>query len=467
MELTGKSVLLCVTGSIAAYKAAELTRLLVKGGASVRVAMSRSAKEFVGPMTFEALTGHPVFTDVFAAADGPVDRYSPQDADKGIAHIDASKKPDVVLIAPATADVIGRLAGGLADDVITTSVLAAAVPVVIAPAMNQRMWGNPIVQENVERLVRAGHHILPPGVGSLACGEVGPGRMMEPEAIVRSLPRFLKGAAGADLSGKRILVCLGRTEEIVDPVRVLTNRSSGKMGVAIVEAALAAGADVSMVAGPTSVPLPEGVPAQHVRTAEEMLGAVTKAFDACDALVMVAAVADYRAATQKPHKMSSGEKRAKIDLEPTEDILKSLRAKRKHQVVVGFALETQAEEQNGQRKLSEKALDMIVVNNPLKEGAAIGSDTNRVTFLFKSGAPKRFPVQSKAEVGVEIVRELESLLKGAKGRAAAAPAPASVSDQPERADRSDRPDSVAPGARGRSRRRRPPRKRPPGTEGLA
>ncbi len=463
------SVLLCVTGSIAAYKAVELARLFVGQGSRVRVAMTRAATKFVGPITFEAVTGNPVFTDVFASASGPVDRYGPgsgESSSGSIEHIEVSKQPDLILVAPASADVIGRVAHGLADDVVTTSILAADAPVVFAPAMNQRMWKNAIVQANVKTLTDAGYRFLGPVTGSLACGEEGIGRMMEPEKIVASLGRALGGGPSVDLRGKRVLVGLGRTEEMLDPVRFISNRSSGKMGVAIVEAALEAGADVACVAGPTAVPIPSDATVTHVTTAEQMREAIQARFDDCDALVMVAAVADYRAATEKLHKMESGQHRPSIELEANDDILASLKSRRKKQIVVGFALETQSEEQRARRKLADKGLDMIVVNNPLKEGAEFGGDTNLVSFLYRSGKSVQLPMMEKRALGAEIVQQLEYLLAHPDGKqpprpgtgaraAAGSPATPAASGQTASGEARDG------GSRGRSRggRRRPPRKK--------
>jgi phosphopantothenoylcysteine decarboxylase/phosphopantothenate--cysteine ligase len=465
-DFKAKSVLLCVSGSIAAYKAAELARLFVREGVSVRVAMTPAATKFVGPMTFEGLTGNTVFSDVFAGARGPVDRYGPEPAAQGASHIEhiaVSKDPDLILVAPATADLIGRVAHGFGDDVVTTSILAANAPVVFAPAMNQRMWRNPIVQENVARLRKAGYFFLGPVSGSLACGEEGIGRMMEPAEILRLLPKVFRSGPAIDLRGAKILVSLGRTEEQLDPVRYISNRSSGKMGIAIAEAARDAGAEVMIVAGPTSVPLPEGVSVTRVVTADEMKAAIHERFDACDALIMVAAVADYRAATEKLHKMESGIKRASIELQPTDDILASLKARRKNQVMVGFALETQAEEQRARQKLTDKGLDLVIVNNPLKEGASFGGDTNLVALLHRSGQTQRLPVAAKEVVGLEILRQVEYLLRNPQGMqppkvmaepgngSGPGPAPGAGGQRP------------ATAGRGRSRggRRRPPRNRPP------
>jgi len=462
-----KSVLLCVSGSIAAYKAAELVRLLQKEGAAVRVAMTESALEFVSPLTFEALTGSPVHIDLFASASGPVDRYGPESGQTagngGIQHIEMSKTPDVIIIAPATANVIGKIANGLGDDVVSTSVLAATCPVVIAPAMNQRMWANSAVQANVSRARDLGYWIVGPGVGDLACGEVGPGRMVSPGDVVHGVIRALSGVEPSRLQGRKILVTLGRTEEGIDPVRYITNRSSGKMGAAIAGAARDAGADVTVVAGPATVHLPDGVALVRVRTVEEMKEAVEGQFDACDALVMTAAVADYRPATEKLHKMESGQKRATIDLEPTEDILGSLQKRRKKQIVVGFALETQQDEQRAQQKLKSKGCQLVVANNPLKEGAEFGSDTNLVTFVHTSGRLQRLPLLTKDRIAMEIIRQVDYLLGNPTGSRPplVADANASTSSATSR-PRSRARGGQRSGTRGGSRggRRRSPRSKP-------
>jgi phosphopantothenoylcysteine decarboxylase/phosphopantothenate--cysteine ligase len=386
--LSGTKILLVVTGGIAAFKSALLVRLLKCRGAEVRVAMSAAATEFVTPLTFEVLSENPVSLSMFARHERPV-----------VEHVELSKWADRVVVAPATADIIAKAAHGVADDIASTVLLAARAPVMFAPAMNEAMWANPAVVRNIETLIGDGKIVLGPGSGALACGDVGPGRMAEPEEIVRALEEsFAPGA----LSGVRILVTAGRTEEEIDPVRYLTNRSSGRMGFAIARAARARGARVTIVHGPVDVPPPGGIPARRVATAAEMRAAVTKEFAACDVLVMAAAVSDFAPARRSPRKIKRAGKTLSLDLRATDDILASLAKRKGKRIVVGFALETDDGEANAIRKGREKGCDYMALNAP---GArtGFGAPTNRIT-LFK-GRTKLFetPLVSKDEAAALIL----------------------------------------------------------------
>lgn len=398
MKLQGKRIVLGVSGGIAAYKAAELLRLFQQEGADVRVVMTRAATEFVTPLTFRALSGHPVLTGLYhgeAAESGG-------DADEsGIEHIDLVKNADLVVVAPATANTLAKAAGGIADDALTTVILAAGSEVLWAPAMNHRMWKNPVTQENLARLRRNAHQIVDVEEGWMACGETGPGRMADPVTILGHVTELI--GHPQDLSGLRVLVTAGRTEERLDPVRVLTNRSSGKMGVALAQEALSRGADVTLLAGVLDVPVPEGVGAERVVTAEEMYQAALRLFPKCDILVMAAAVGDFRAANPSSEKLHRTNGEFQVALAANPDILAAMARKRKKtQVLIGFGLETRNPVRAGKKKLEAKGVDLLVVNNPNDKGAAIGGDTNVVTLLEPKREPRRLPVLPKREVAKRV-----------------------------------------------------------------
>lgn len=378
-----------VTGGIAAYKSAFLVRLLSRGGAEVRVAMTASAARFVAPLTFEVLSGHSVPVDMFAPRVEPV-----------VQHVELAKWAERVVVAPATADFLAKMAHGLADDLASATVLAAGAPVLVAPAMNERMWAAAATRRNVAALAADGVAVLDPCAGDLACGDAGPGRMMEPEDILRAVERsFVPG----DLAGVRVLVTAGRTEEEIDPVRYLSNRSSGRMGFALARAARERGARVTLVHGPVDVPPPPVDEIVRVTSAAEMKRAVARAFRRCDLCLMAAAVSDFAPARRAATKLKRAGAGLSIELRPTEDILASLGAsKAKGQIVVGFALETTNAEANAVAKGRAKRCDYIVLNEP-GPGTGFGAETNRVT-MFR-GAEKLFstPVVTKEEAARRIV----------------------------------------------------------------
>ena len=386
--LSGKKILLVVTGGIAAYKSALLVRLLKCGGAEVRVVMSAAATEFVTPLTFEVISENPVSLNIFARRERPV-----------VEHVELSKWADRVVVAPATADIIAKAALGVADEVASTVLLSARAPVMFAPAMNETMWASPAVRRNVETLKADGKTILDPGSGALACGDVGPGRMAEPEDIVKALEASF---APGDLAGIEVLVTAGRTEEEIDPVRYITNRSSGRMGFAIAREARSRGARVTLVHGPVDVPVPAVDAVRGVATAAEMKRAADEAFARCDVCVMAAAVSDFTPARRRAGKIKRAGKSFELELRPTEDILSSLGKRKGRRIVVGFALETSDGEANAKRKAREKGCDYMVLNAP-GEKTGFSATTNRIT-LFK-GQKKLFAtlLVSKDEAAARIL----------------------------------------------------------------
>ena len=386
-------VLLGVSGGIAAYKSVEVLRGLQVAGAEVRVAMTSAATKFVRPLTFEALSHHQVYADLF-----------PESGDPDVVHVMLGGWPDLIVIAPATADLMGKMANGLADDLLSCALMAAGCPVLCAPAMESQMWCNPAVQRNVTRLREAGCTFVGPDSGPLASGKVGVGRMADPASIVEaSLQRL---ARSDELAGRRIVVTAGRTEEDIDPVRFITNRSTGKMGYAVARQARARGAEVVLVSGPTHLAPPPGVQTVSVRTVQEMRTATVEAFADADALIMTAAVLDFKVssvATQKIKKTGSG---LTLDMVETDDFLKELAANKGERVVVGFAMETENALANAQRKLVDKHLDLIVLNDLTVEGAGFGVDTNVVTLVTPSAPPAALPKQSKLAVADHILDQL-------------------------------------------------------------
>ena len=394
-----RRVLLGVTGGIASYKSAWLARLLGKGGAQVDVVLTAAASEFIGRVTFEALTGRAVHTGLF-------------DPGRALDHIKLAREADAVVIAPATADFIARAATGQAGDLLGAILLATKAPVLIVPAMNDAMWAHRQTTENVRHLTeRLGYRVLPPEEGVLAAGEgSGPGRMPEPETIFAHVGRLLEPDSA--LRGKRVVVTAGPTREAIDPVRYLSNRSTGKMGVAIAAAAWRRGADVVLVAGPLSVSPPVGVMLREVETTEEMASAVAAELPAAAALIMAAAPADFRAAAPATSKIKKKLAPESIELAPTPDILASTRgARAKNAIIVGFALETNDALRGGREKLEAKALDMIVVNDAREAGAGFGVDTNRVTLLGPNGREEALPLLPKDAVADEILDRVETLLR--------------------------------------------------------
>lgn len=399
--LKSKKILLCVTGGIAVYKAVALTSKLVQQGAEVKVIMSQSACKFVTPLSFQALSRNEVFTDTFEEKNPAV-----------ISHIDLADWADVVLVAPATANVIGKLANGLADDMITTTLLASTAPVWIAPAMNVHMYDHPAVKANMNRLASFGYRFIEPGEGFLACGYVGKGRLEEPETIVEGLIRFFQKNEEKPLAGKRVLVTAGPTVEKVDPVRFFTNRSTGKMGYAIAEAAADLGAEVTLVSGPTQLPDPPNIKTVRVESAQEMFEVVLDSYEQTDVVIKSAAVADYRPKYVSDIKMKKQDGDSVLELERTQDILKTLGARKTHQLLVGFAAETNNVEEYAMGKLRKKNLDYVVANNVTVAGAGFGTDTNLVTIYKKDGTSISLPMMSKRDVAFALLEEVTTQLEG-------------------------------------------------------
>ena len=397
----GRRVLLGVSGGIASYKTAWLARLLAKAGAEVDVVMTRAATEFVGPVTFEALTGRPVHTGLF-------------DAGRALDHIHLAREAAAVVVAPATADFMARAATGHADDLLTACLLATDAPVLLVPAMNDRMWAHAQTQANAARLRELGYRLLDPDDGVLAAGEgSGPGRMPEPETIFAHVGRLLEDG-DAPLVGRRVVVTAGPTREPIDPVRFVSNHSSGRMGVSIAAAAWRRGASVMLIAGPLAVPAPVGVSVVRVESTEEMRQAVARELAEADVLVMAAAPADYRPADVATSKLKKTGRPRAIELAENADILKSTRdARRDGAVIVGFALETDDLIENAKKKLDAKALDLIVLNDAKEEGAGFGVETNRVTLLTRGAPePERLPLLTKPQVADVILDRVEERLRG-------------------------------------------------------
>jgi len=381
-------VVLGVTGGIACYKAVELVRLLVKASFDVRVIMTRGAMEFVTPLTFQTLSGYPVATETFDLTQ-----------ESQIGHINLADSADLFVIAPATANVIGKVAGGIADDLLTTVLMATRAPVLIAPAMNIHMFENPILQENLRKLRRIGYHILEPAEGYLACGYDGKGRLPDPEKIADEIARLLKSK---DLTGERLLITAGPNREPLDPVRYISNRSSGKMGYALARAALCRGAEVALVSGPTALDPPAGARFIPVTTAAEMRNAVLKEYGQCTAVIMAAAVSDYHAAVVAEKKIKRGAGAVEVRLEPNPDILKELGQDKNGKWLVGFAAETEELTANAQKKLREKNLDMVIANNIAESGSGFDGDTNIATIVDRNGAIRSLPLMSKDELADQI-----------------------------------------------------------------
>jgi len=396
----GRRVLLGVTGGIASYKTAWLARLLAQAGAEVDVVLTKSAREFIGAVTFEALTGRPVHTELVAEG-------------HALDHIKLARAAELLVVAPATADFLSRAASGRSDDLLTACLLAADAPVLLVPAMNDRMWAHRATQENVAHLRSLGYSVLDPEAGPLASPQEGsgPGRMPEPERILAHVGRMLE--ARSALAGRRVLVTAGPTREALDPVRFLSNHSSGKMGVAIAAAAWRRGAEVTLVAGPLAVAPPHDVRVVHVESTEDMNAAVRAELPTADVLVMAAAPADFRPKNQAAGKIKKATRPEAIALENTDDILATTRdARKKGAVIVGFALETDDVIAHATQKLAAKALDMIVVNDARETGAGFGVDTNRVTILAPNAEPAVLPLMSKTETADAILDRIQESLNG-------------------------------------------------------
>ncbi len=394
MSLKGKKVLVGLTGGIACYKIPYLIRDLRRAEAEVRVIMTPAAARFITPLTLETVSGNPVAVEIF-----PEDRFV------STRHIDMAEWPDLLVIAPATANFMGKVSAGVCDDLLTTVVCATARPLMFAPAMNSQMWCHPSTVRNAAYLREIGYQMIGPAEGEMACGTVGPGRMVEPaelfEAVVTFFERHRKKKA---LTGKHLLITAGPCREPLDPVRYLSNRSSGKMGFALAGEAAALGAKTTLVSGPTELEVPCGVEFVSVETTEQMYRAVSRRFSRVDCLIMAAAPADYTPKSVVDHKIKKQAASLQLNLKPTVDILKTMGAKKKKgQILVGFALETENGVANARRKLHEKNLDLVVLNNPCDERSAFEHDTNRVTLVLPGGKPQKWPLLSKTEVARKLL----------------------------------------------------------------
>ena len=392
MLLKGKHIVLGVTGSIAAYKIASLASMLVKKQADVTVIMTKNATNFINPITFESLTGNRCLVDTF-------DR----NFEFQVEHVSLAKQTDVFLVAPASANVIAKAAHGIADDMLTTTLLACRCPKIFAPAMNTRMYENPIVQDNISTLKDYGMEVVTPASGYLACGDTGEGKMPEPEVLYEAVLRAL---TPKDLAGRKVLVTAGPTQEKLDPVRYISNHSTGKMGYALARMAMLRGAEVTLVSGQSALTPPVFVELVPVKSARDMFDAVTARSDAQDIIIKAAAVADYRPSSVATEKMKKSDDELNIALERTEDILQHLGAhKRQGQLLCGFAMETMDMEENARRKLEKKNLDLIAANNLKVAGAGFGTDTNVVTLITKDGS-RQLELMSKEAVAMEILDTL-------------------------------------------------------------
>jgi len=395
--LKGRKIVLGVTGGIAAYKAAELVRELVRAEAQVYVVMTKSAQAFITPLTFQTLSGHPVTTELFSLIE-----------ESEIGHISLADRAEVLVIAPATANIIGKIAGGIADDMLTTIVMATTAPVLLAPAMNVHMWENHFFQENMAKLCLRGYRFVDPESGGLACGYEGKGRLAEICTIVEEICTLL---SPQDFSRESILITAGPTEEPIDPVRFITNRSSGKMGFALARAACRRGAQVTLISGPTALREPPKVNYLRVRSAAQMQEAVLAHLEKASILLMAAAVSDYRPRQTAPGKIKKSEAKAILELERNPDILSAAGKRKGQRILVGFAAETENLLQNAQGKLKEKNLDLIVANDVTLPGAGFEVDTNIVKFLDRSGKVEELPLMTKEELAERILDRVVQLRK--------------------------------------------------------
>jgi len=399
-----------VTGGVAAYKAAELVRLLQQDGFTVEVVMTRGSREFITPLTFAALSGQKVITDLFGNSENEANLES------AIEHIAVAQRTDLLLVAPATADIIAKFARGIADDFLSTLYLATTAPVVVAPAMNVNMWNHAATRENIAKLRERGVNVVEPDEGYLACGMVGAGRLAGHAEILAAVRATLH--TKRDLAGETVLVTAGPTCEDLDPVRYLTNRSSGKMGYAVAEAAARRGAKVILVSGPTSLETPTGVRRVDVRSAEQMHEAVTKEFAGCSIGIFAAAVADYRPAEKHEEKMKKTDGSLTVQLEPTVDILQEIAGQKGDKFIVGFAAETTDVGQNARKKMAAKNLDLIVANDVTAEGAGFDHDTNVVSLFYRDGRDVAVPKMSKAEVAQRVLDEIVRLRGASRSKPA-------------------------------------------------
>ncbi len=398
--LKDKQVILGVTGGIAAYKAVELLRLLTKAGADVHVIMTRSAQEFIAPLTFQTLSANPVHTELFNLI-----------AEREIGHIALADRADLFIIAPATANVIGKIAAGIADDMLTTTVMATKAPVLIAPAMNVNMFTNPIYRDNEDKLRHYGYLFVPPETGALACGWEGEGKLAAPESIFEAAVAAL---SPKDLLGQTVMVTAGPTREEIDPVRFISNHSSGKMGYALAKGAQRRGARVILVSGPVNLPPPYGVEIVHVESAREMQAAVMERAGDCTAIIKAAAVADYRPRERSGEKIKKKDAELSLELVKTPDILAGLGALEKGPLLVGFAAETGNLDEFAARKLKEKNADIIVANDVSQPDAGFNVDTNRARLLFRDGRNLEYPLMSKEALAAVILDHIAAELAAHK-----------------------------------------------------
>ena len=391
-KLKNKTVVLGVTGSIAAYKIANLASSLVKKGANVHVIMTKNATNFINPITFETLTGNKCLVDTF-------DR----NFEFSVEHVSLAKQADIFMVAPASANVIGKIANGIADDMLTTTIMACKCHKVISPAMNTNMFENPIVQDNLEKLKKYGYEVIDPASGYLACGDTGAGKMPEPTVLESYIMKNI--AMEKDMAGKKVLITAGPTMEAIDPVRFISNHSTGKMGYALAKIAMERGAEVTLVTGKTYIEKPDFVKIVDVKSAKEMFDAVDKEFDSKDIIIMSAAVADYRPKTVADEKIKKKDGESTIELERTDDILGTMSKRKKNQFLCGFSMETEHMVENSKKKLEKKNLEMICANNLKVEGAGFGTDTNVVTLITKENETQ-LPIMSKEQVANEILTEI-------------------------------------------------------------
>ncbi len=395
-----RNVVVGVTGGIACYKSADMVSRLKKEGFEVDVIMTKNACEFISPLTFRTLSKNPVVTDTFATPEA-----------WKVGHIALADKADVFLIAPATANVIGKIASGIADDMLTTTVMATKARVIIAPAMNVNMYENPIVQSNIEKLKSFGYEFIEPGSGLLACGYEGKGRMAEPAEIVKYVVDIFNDRAVRDFEGKKLLVTAGPTVEVIDPVRYISNKSSGRMGYAVAEAALKRGADVTLVSGPVSLECPKGAKLIKVTSTKEMLAACESVFDDVDAVVKAAAPADYYVVNTSEHKMKKEDGDVTIHLAENPDILKTLGKRKKHQIMAGFAAETRNLEEYAKKKIISKNLDMIIANNVATPRAGFDVDTNIITIIKPDGQMTKYDLMTKREAADIILDKVAEAIR--------------------------------------------------------
>jgi len=395
--LKGKKIVLGITGGIAAYKAAELTRALIKEGAQVRVIMTKNATEFISPLTLQTLSNNIVYTEIYS----PPEQYD-------MAHIALAEFADAFVIAPATGNIIGKIASGIADDLLSTTIMAAVKPTLICPAMNDKMLANPIVQENINKLKNYKYIIMESGVGELACKTKGAGRLPEISEIVEEIERLL---TPQNLAGEKILITAGPTEEPLDPVRFITNLSSGKMGYALAKVARRHGAQVTLITGPTNLSLPSVENIIKVRTAQEMHKAVIDNYKKSTVIIKAAAVADYRPKIFVKEKIKKDNKPRAIELERNPDIIAEIGQNKKNIVLVGFAMETKNLLANAREKLKKKNMDLIVANSLREEGAGFQTDTNKITIIDREGDVQSLPVMTKIEAAEKILEKVEELLK--------------------------------------------------------